>query len=599
MKAHLKHSHSDLKGLSVLVIDDDPSTLWAVSQYLEHMGLETLVARDGASGMEKARYDRPDLILLDVRLPGADGFEICESLKSDENTKEIPVIFMTALTKTEHKIRGFNAGGVDYITKPLQFEEVLARVATHLQLDDLRRRLEHKVSDRTAQLTSTNKKLQQEIADHKQTAAALKESEARYRCLFEESPISLWLEDFSRVQKYFNHMRASGVTDFQTHFKTHPQEVFRCNSLIRPLDVNKATLNLVGAANKAELKANREKLFTEASLKVMSKGLINLAGGKLKFQGEAALSKLNGDPINVVICLRLAPGYETCMEKVMVSLLDITDRKRAEELLARQKVHLEKQTIALTRAKEEAEAADRAKDHFLANISHELRTPLNPILGYAQLLQHHHNLTEDQRGQIKDIQTSGEHLLALIDDIINFSQRNHCLTKTMADVFNLKQLIQHINNASSNKAAEKTIFFNYVEVSAIPERVIGHESRLKKVLIKLIDNAIKFTQQGGVTFRVVCTDMTAAPERRSDLAKVLNFEFQVIDTGTGIAKDKLDTIFDSFTKATLNGQWVEGMGLGLAICRQLVEMMGGTITVESEVGQGSTFTVALDMEAAV
>jgi DNA-binding response OmpR family regulator len=153
----LEPIHAALQGHCVLIIDDDPANLGAMSGYLGHMGLEILVARDGASGLKKARYARPDLILLDVRMPGADGFEICESLKAEQGTQEIPVIFMTALTKTEHKVKGFEAGGVDYITKPLQYEEVLARVATHLQLNDLRKHLDQKVKQRTAELEASNK----------------------------------------------------------------------------------------------------------------------------------------------------------------------------------------------------------------------------------------------------------------------------------------------------------------------------------------------------------------------------------------------------------------------------------------------------------
>jgi two-component system sensor histidine kinase/response regulator len=159
MENHLEPNHAELKGHSVLIIDDDPAILGTMSGYLGPMGLEVLVARDGSDGLEKARYARPDLILLDVRMPGADGFDVCARLKADRSTKEIPVIFMTILTETEHKIKGFKAGGVDYITKPLQFEEVLARVATHLQLNDLRQNLEQKVKQRTAALEASNKEL--------------------------------------------------------------------------------------------------------------------------------------------------------------------------------------------------------------------------------------------------------------------------------------------------------------------------------------------------------------------------------------------------------------------------------------------------------
>jgi PAS domain S-box-containing protein len=597
MENHIESNHSDLKGHSVLIIDDDPSNLGAVSEYLGHIGLEALVARDGASGLEKARYARPDLILLDVRLPGADGFEICDRLKTEETTKEIPVIFMTALTKTEHKIKGFKAGGVDYITKPLQFEEVLARVATHLQLHDLRLRLEQKVCDRTAQLTTTNQKLEQEIADHQQTAAALKASETRYRCLFEESPISLWEEDFSKVRQYFDQLRASGSIDFRAYFETHPEAVVHCARLVRVVDTNKATLELLGTDDKKETMTDLANLFTEASLTVFREELITLACGGLKFQSEASHRRLTGEQIHVVLCLRVAPGYETSLGNVMISVLDITDRKRAEEQLTRQREYLEKQAVELIRAKEEAEAAVRAKDRFLANISHELRTPLNPILGFAQILRRQPNLTGHQRRQLSAIHASGQHLLTLIDDILNFCHKNNLPTKSMAAEFNLPQLIQEIKVESHNKAAQKGLSFFYEEPAAIPERILGHEGKLKQVLLKLLDNALKFTVQGGITLRTLCTGVSTAAAGQPAQRKVFHIQFQVADTGPGISEDKLETIFESFSKAPSNGQWTAGVGLGLTICRQLVTLMGGTIAVESKIGQGSIFTVDLDLEA--
>ncbi len=598
MENNRQPNDSDLQGHSVLIIDDEPSSLGALSDYIEHIGLEALVARDGPSGIEKARYARPDLILLDVLLPGADGFEICSRLKTDETTKEIPVIFITALTKTEHKIKGFKAGGMDYITKPFQFEEVLARVATHLQLHDLRRRLEQKVCDRTAQLTIANQKLHQEIADHERTAAALKENEARYRCLFEDSPISLWEEDFSKVRQYFNQLCESGGIDVRAHFESHPEAVHECVDLVRVLDVNNATLKLLGTDNKEKLIADFNRLFNKQSLEVFREELITLAQGGLEFQSETVLLKHTGEKIHAVLCLRVAPGYETCLGKVMISLLDITDRKRAEEQLAHQRDCLEKQTEDLARAKEAAEAADRAKGLFLANASHELRTPLNPIIGYAQLLKRQPNLTNDQLRQLDAIQTCGEHLSALIEDILDFCQRSRRPAAAMADEFNLRQLVHDIKTEASYKAAQKRLSFTYTEPAVMPESVIGQEKRLRKLLSKLLDNAIKSTTQGGITLRVLCTDAQAAQAGGSPRRNVFTVQFQVADTGSGISEDKLETIFEAFNPAPSNGQLVDGMGLGLAICRQLVQLMGGTIAVESKSGGGSIFTVTLDMEAA-
>ncbi|MDX1520773.1 MAG: response regulator, partial [Anaerolineae bacterium] len=133
----------DGKGKTVLVIDDNPTNLGIMFEYLENHGFTVLIARDGESGLERARYGQPDLILLDVMMPpGIDGFETCRRLKHDDITRDIPVIMMTALTAAEHKTQGFKAGAVDYVTKPVQHEEVLGRIINHLRLKDLLHNLE-------------------------------------------------------------------------------------------------------------------------------------------------------------------------------------------------------------------------------------------------------------------------------------------------------------------------------------------------------------------------------------------------------------------------------------------------------------------------
>lgn len=146
---------------SILIVDDNATNLAVIANYLEARGFTVLVARDGLSGLEKAQYAAPDLILLDVMMPGLDGFETCRRLKANETTKKIPVIFMTALSETEHKIKGFSVGGVDYVTKPFQQEEVWARVTTHLQLYALTEHLEQMVAMRTAELQVAYAYLQQ------------------------------------------------------------------------------------------------------------------------------------------------------------------------------------------------------------------------------------------------------------------------------------------------------------------------------------------------------------------------------------------------------------------------------------------------------
>ncbi|AOY79864.1 response regulator [Moorena producens JHB] len=162
----------DLTNFTILVIDDNPTNLGVAVDYLEDAGLTILVARNGESGLKRAKYAHPDIILLDVLMPGMDGFETCCRLKGDHETKDIPVIFMTALSGIEDKVKGFELGGVDYLTKPIQSQEVLARVKVHLQLRSLTKTLENQ----TKTLEEQNQRLKKEIKQRMEVEAELNET---------------------------------------------------------------------------------------------------------------------------------------------------------------------------------------------------------------------------------------------------------------------------------------------------------------------------------------------------------------------------------------------------------------------------------------
>ena len=156
----------DLSGQVVLIIDDDPNSLAIATGYLEECRCTVLIAEDGESGLKRADYTRPDLILLDIMMPGIDGYETCRRLKEMEGTRDVPVIFMTALAETEHKLKGFAAGAVDYVTKPIQREELAARVGVHLRLREMstslrnaNELLEKRVVERTTKLKNSERRL--------------------------------------------------------------------------------------------------------------------------------------------------------------------------------------------------------------------------------------------------------------------------------------------------------------------------------------------------------------------------------------------------------------------------------------------------------
>lgn len=192
----------DFQNYTVLIVDDSPTNLGVIFDFLDKLGFTIMVAQDGASGLDKITFTVPDLILLDAMMPGLDGFEVCRRLKQNSATRATPVIFMTGLTSVENKVKGFEAGAVDYVTKPVQEEELLARMVTHLRLHSLTQQLQREINDRqqaeqalttyrdqleelveqrTVELSATNAQLRTEMAERQQAEAEIRQQSQRLR----------------------------------------------------------------------------------------------------------------------------------------------------------------------------------------------------------------------------------------------------------------------------------------------------------------------------------------------------------------------------------------------------------------------------------
>jgi PAS domain S-box-containing protein len=248
-------------------------------------------------------------------------------------------------------------------------------------------------------------------------------------------------------------------------------------------------------------------------------------------------------------------------------------------------ITLEKETQAqLLEAKEQAEAANRAKSAFISSMSHELRTPLNAIIGYTQILLCDESLTKTQRDQLETLRKSGEHLLSLINDILDVATIESGRMNVEEAAVDLGALLREVLVEARSKAREKGLHFRVELGSELPAYVSGDGRKVKTVLANLLDNAVRFTQQGAVTLRL-------AYDRGADAA----LRCEVSDTGTGIPAGKLEEVFQPFTQLVREGMAREGTGLGLTIVRHLVLLMRGNVEVESEPGKGSTFRVTLPM----
>lgn len=278
-----------------------------------------------------------------------------------------------------------------------------------------------------------------------------------------------------------------------------------------------------------------------------------------------------------------APARQLAGRIVLVGLISVAGLTIGVSWLARQlqisRQQLENYSHQLEQKAQEANAANRAKSEFLANMSHELRTPLNAILGFAQLMERDSALTGRQRASLTTINRSGEHLLNLINDVLEMSKIEAGRVTSNPVSFDLHRLLQTIQEMFQIRAAAKQLSLQFEIAPNLPQSVFSDEGKLRQVLINLLSNAVKFTQKGGVTLRA----------RAQMRGRGYTLYFEIEDTGRGVAPEEIDTLFQPFVQTTSGMEAREGTGLGLTISRQFVRLMGGNIQIASTVDQGSTF----------
>jgi signal transduction histidine kinase/CheY-like chemotaxis protein len=244
------------------------------------------------------------------------------------------------------------------------------------------------------------------------------------------------------------------------------------------------------------------------------------------------------------------------------------------------------------KAKEAAEEANRAKSAFLANMSHELRTPLNAILGFSELMRRDTGISKEQQQNLETISRSGGHLLSLINDVLEFSKIEAGRTVLNSDDFDLYRLLRGLEEMFGLRARQKGITLDMACAPDVPQYVHADQNKMRQILINLLGNAIKLTDSGSVRLAV------RRKQGQEDASDSAILDFEVADTGCGISSREQDRIFDAFYQSESQRSPRQGTGLGLSISRKFVELMGGVLEVNSEVGKGTRFTFDIRLQLA-
>jgi PAS domain S-box-containing protein len=529
--------------VNILIVDDRAENLLALEAILEPLGERLVRAHSGDEALKCLLTDEFAVILLDVQMPGLNGFETAELIKSRERTRYVPIIFLTAISKDEvYVFRGYSVGAVDYMSKPFQPDVLRSKVAVFVDLYRKQRqikqqeRLLHEGALREVELEHRTQLLAQEARTAQIVSTAM------------DAIVAL---DVDRRIMLFNAAAERMFGRESEDVVGGPVDVLIPDG---DLDEVLTTVAASGASDVAELHA-----FTGKR-----------SNGET-FPLEASLS-----------CIDIA-GYRS----FTIIARDVTDRLRAEEALRTQAVSLSKSSAELRALNEELrerrdelEHAMTARNRFYASMSHELRTPINAIIGYNTLLLDHiyGPLNEKQTHGLQRTHKAANHLLELVNDVLDLSKIEAGKIELTVQPVPFPGMIEDLFVTVRPLADEHDSKLE-MRVTGSSKAIISDPRRVRQILLNLLSNAIKFGRG-----KPIYVD--------ANLANADHIEVSVTDQGEGIEPADLPRIFDEFVQLS-NSQQFGGTGLGLPISKRLATLLGGELRVTSERGKGSCFVLRL------
>ncbi len=644
----------------ILAIDDNRDNLIVLSALLADSfpDADFISSRSGAEGIKKCIAEKPDVVLLDILMPEMDGYEVCSILKSNEITRIIPIIMVTAArTDKESRIKALECGADAFLTKPLDESELRAQLKAMFRIKesedrklDEKERLKRLVAERTIALRT-------ELEERKRTERALKESEYFFKesqqaafvgsykfdlaknywsssevleAIFgidgdDDHSLTGWLglvhpEDREMMAQYFSEEVLSKRNPFNKEYRVirksdgESRWVLGLGKL--NFDAEDKVVEMIGTIQditerkKAEESLRDTNEFNSSLLKTIPFEMdIVDEQGNILFQsenfehtfGRGAIgckcwdlyrddkTQCPGCPLFNGIEIGRIGIYESAGvlggrvfeishtgmmfhgKKAMLEIFqDITERKQM--------------MLDLIRSKERAEESDRLKSAFLANMSHEIRTPLNSIIGFSELMTDPNFNATQQFEFAKMINVSGNNLLSIITDIMDISKIEAGQIRVENAVFSVGRLLSGLQREYSFNALKKGLQLKLDQLNTTEDILCeSDENKVRQVLVNLIGNAIKFTKEGVIELGVRVTNEFV--------------QFHVRDTGIGIPDQYHNYVFDRFRQVeSADTRRYGGNGLGLAISKSLVELLGGKIWVESAHGKGSVFYFTIPKE---